>query len=64
MKFRSFKDVPLSLRNGEQGATAIEYGLIAALIAVALVTVMSTFGSDEAYSDSRMAATEDVRTLE
>lgn len=28
----------------ESGATAIEYGLIAALIAVVLVTVMSTLG--------------------
>ena len=28
----------------ESGATAIEYGLIAALIAVVLVTVMTTLG--------------------
>ena len=33
------------LRNDE-GATAIEYGLIAALIAVAAVTVMSTVGTN------------------
>jgi pilus assembly protein Flp/PilA len=33
------------LRN-EQGATAIEYGLIAALIAVAAVTVMGTVGTN------------------
>ena len=33
------------LRN-EDGATAIEYGLIAALIAVAAVTVMGTVGSN------------------
>jgi pilus assembly protein Flp/PilA len=32
------------LRN-ESGVTAIEYGLIAALIAVAAVTVMSTVGT-------------------
>jgi pilus assembly protein Flp/PilA len=29
----------------EDGATAIEYGLIAALIAVAAITAMSTLGS-------------------
>ena len=33
------------LRN-EDGATAIEYGLIAALIAVAAVTVMGTVGTN------------------
>ena len=30
----------------ESGATAIEYGLIAALIAVALITVLGTVGSN------------------
>lgn len=30
--------------NDEEGATAIEYGLIAGLIAVALVTVLGTLG--------------------
>ena len=33
------------LRRNEQGATAIEYGLIAALIAVAAITAMSGLGS-------------------
>lgn len=33
------------LLKNESGVTAIEYGLIAALIAVAAVTVMSTVGS-------------------
>lgn len=33
------------LLSNESGVTAIEYGLIAALIAVAAVTVMSTVGS-------------------
>ena len=37
-----FKDL---LRN-EDGVTAVEYGLIAALIAVAAVTVMSTVGTN------------------
>ena len=30
----------------ESGATAIEYGLIAALIAIAAITAMSTLGND------------------
>lgn len=30
----------------EDGATAIEYGLIAALIAVAIVTILATVGTD------------------
>ncbi|MEL4373532.1 Flp family type IVb pilin [Brucella cytisi] len=33
-------------RNDESGATAIEYGLIAALIAVAIITAVTTLGSD------------------
>ena len=33
------------LRRSEKGATAIEYGLIAALIAVAAVTAMGTLGN-------------------
>jgi pilus assembly protein Flp/PilA len=33
------------LRRNEKGATAIEYGLIAALIAVAAITAMSGLGS-------------------
>ena len=32
------------LRNNEEGATAIEYGLIAALIAVAAITAMQSLG--------------------
>jgi pilus assembly protein Flp/PilA len=34
------------LLNDENGATAIEYGLIAALIAVAAVTVLGTVGTN------------------
>ncbi len=34
------------LFKNEKGATAIEYGLIAALIAVAAITAMSTLGSN------------------
>ncbi len=33
------------LRRDEEGATAIEYGLIAALIAVAAITAMSSLGT-------------------
>jgi pilus assembly protein Flp/PilA len=35
-----------TLLSDETGATAIEYGLIAALIAVAAVTVMATVGTN------------------
>jgi pilus assembly protein Flp/PilA len=34
------------LFKNEDGATAIEYGLIAALISIAAVTIMSTVGSN------------------
>lgn len=33
-------------KNDESGATAIEYGLIAALIAVVLITVLGLVGTD------------------
>jgi pilus assembly protein Flp/PilA len=36
----------VGLLKDEDGATAIEYGLIAALIAVAAVTVMGTVGTN------------------
>ena len=36
----------VGLMNNEDGATAIEYGLIAALIAVAAVVVMGTVGTN------------------
>jgi pilus assembly protein Flp/PilA len=35
-----------ALLRSEDGATAIEYGLIAALIAVAAVTIMGTVGTN------------------
>ncbi|MDV6332070.1 Flp family type IVb pilin [Asticcacaulis sp. 201] len=40
----------------ESGATAIEYGLIAALIAVALITVLGTVGSNLTGTFSKVAA--------
>jgi pilus assembly protein Flp/PilA len=42
------------LRN-EDGATAIEYGLIAALIAVAAVTVLGTVGTNLTSTFSTVA---------
>jgi pilus assembly protein Flp/PilA len=36
----------IKLLRDEDGATAIEYGLIAALIAVAAVTIMGSVGSN------------------
>ncbi len=35
-----------SFAKNESGATAIEYGLIAALIAVALITILTTLGTN------------------
>jgi pilus assembly protein Flp/PilA len=43
--FEMFATMTRLLKN-EDGATAIEYGLIAALIAVAAVTVMGTVGTN------------------
>ena len=40
----------------ESGVTAIEYGLIAALIAVAAVTVMTTVGTNLSGTFSQVAA--------
>lgn len=39
--------------NDEEGATAIEYGLIAGLIAVAIIGAVSTLGTDlkDVFSD-------------
>jgi pilus assembly protein Flp/PilA len=36
----------LKLFRDESGATAIEYGLIAALIAVAIIAIVTTVGTD------------------
>lgn len=43
------------LLRDEDGATAIEYGLIAALIAVAAVTVMGTVGTNLSSTFSTVA---------
>jgi pilus assembly protein Flp/PilA len=49
-----FNTICKLLRN-EDGATAIEYGLIAALIAVAAVTVMGTVGTNLSSTFSTVA---------
>ena len=40
----------------EAGVTAVEYGLIAALIAVAAVTVMTTVGTNLSTTFSKVAS--------
>ncbi len=35
-----------TIKKDDSGATAIEYGLIAALVAVGLVTALTTLGTD------------------
>jgi pilus assembly protein Flp/PilA len=44
------------LIENEEGVTAIEYGLIAALIAVAAVVVMGTVGTNLSLTFSKVAA--------
>ncbi len=44
------------LARDEQGATAIEYGLIAALIAVAAITAMQSLGSTLSDTFSSVAS--------
>lgn len=52
------------LMRDEQGATAIEYGLIAALIAVAAISTMSSLGGEVrgTFNDSRKAMREGRKT--
>ena len=40
----------------ESGATAIEYGLIAALIAVAIIAILATLGSNLQHTFSSVSA--------
>jgi len=44
------------LLKDQSGVTAVEYGLIAALVAVAAVTVMSTVGTNLSTTFSKVAA--------
>ncbi len=41
--------------NNESGATAIEYGLIAALIAVALISILTTLGTNLSGTFNKVA---------
>jgi len=41
-----FKSNPATDKKDESGATAIEYGLIAALIAVAIIGAVTTLGTN------------------
>ena len=44
------------LVRNEEGATAIEYGLIAALIAVAAITAMSSLGTSLSTTFNKVSA--------
>jgi pilus assembly protein Flp/PilA len=45
----------IRLLKNEDGATAIEYGMVAALVAVAAVTVLSTVGANLTGTSTRAA---------
>ncbi len=44
--FNSFLSSLSALRSDKSGVTAIEYGLIAGLIAVAIIVIITTVGND------------------
>jgi pilus assembly protein Flp/PilA len=46
----------VKLISDQSGVTAVEYGLIAALIAVAAVTIMGTVGTNLSTTFSKVAA--------
>ena len=46
--------------NNESGATAIEYGLIAALIAVAIISAVTALGGNSAEAFNEIATNIDV----
>ena len=45
-----------SFAKNESGATAIEYGLIASLIAVAIITILGTLGTNLSGTFSKVSA--------
>lgn len=51
------KTVCANFLKDESGATAIEYGLIALLVSVALITAMTTLGSKIAGTFNKVSAT-------
>lgn len=57
----------LALRNNESGVTAVEYGLIAGVMAALLVTVLGLFGDNlqelfSAIAEKLTQAAQDVKT--
>lgn len=50
-----YKNLFRGFLRDQKGATAIEYGLIAALIAVAAISAMQTLGSNVSASFSKAA---------
>ncbi|WP_374764139.1 Flp family type IVb pilin [Yunchengibacter salinarum] len=51
-----------SAHRDERGATAIEYGLIAALVAIALITALETLGGSlsQMFTDTGTTLTEQI----
>ena len=49
-------EVLLQLKRDEKGVTALEYGLIAALIAVVIITAVGTLGTNLSAMFGRIAA--------
>ncbi len=45
-KFIVFQLFMMAKRDEEEGATAVEYGLLVALIAAVIVTIVATLGQD------------------
>jgi pilus assembly protein Flp/PilA len=56
MEEKSMKSIKKFLAD-ESGVTAIEYGLIAALIACAIIVAVSTVGTNLAHTFNTVAAT-------
>ena len=53
---KNMKNLIVSFGNDESGATAIEYGLLAALIAVVIITAVSTLGTNLSKMFSNIAS--------
>ena len=51
------------LRRNEEGATAIEYGLIAALIAVAAITALDTLGKEVSTTFNKVSTKMEANTV-
>lgn len=57
MRWREMMKTFSKLLKNEAGATAIEYGLIAALIAVAAITAMTSLGSNLSDTFNKVGTT-------